>query len=210
MRCDQRLLETGSVTNNLYFLQIQILNPLKNNLLLKLYTYVSNAAIVGSIFKWVLQNTSHMLSSYLFSWCLCHWISLLLVPLKFGELPEVAESHIRGVGWLLNHRNATICEKTPEISEMCMQMHCCDAQPTHEIPFSFASSDKQQVLVASEPQHNNVDSQSDLQRCTDSEQSCPWQKKCPFCLLTVTQQSPIVTDLGLDFFKPHIPFTFMT
>jgi hypothetical protein len=44
-----------------------------------------------------------------------------------------------------------LLKKKPEPSELCAQVHCHVAVPTHEIPISLASCDKRRVSVASEP-----------------------------------------------------------
>ena len=51
------------------------------------------------------------------------------------------------------------------MNKMCTWVHCHNAEPTHEIPVSLASCNKQWLSVTSELQHSNVDSLLDPQGC---------------------------------------------
>jgi hypothetical protein len=84
--------------------------------------------------------------------------------------------HVRVEGWLLNHRNVTICKKT-EINELFAWVHWGDADHTQAIPVSLAFCYKLRVSVASEIRQGSVDSLFNLRGHIYGEQSLPCQNK---------------------------------
>lgn len=107
----------------------------------------------------------------------CFVISLWCDVEFFSFLdPGVAEKHVRGVGWLLNHRNATIYKKTA-MNEMFAWVHWDDADHTHEIPLSLASCEKLRFSVASEIRQGSADSLFHPREHITSEQPLPCQNK---------------------------------
>jgi hypothetical protein len=97
--------------------------------------------LLETFLKLVFPNTTQVLRRILFDGVNVVESLSIQCHFKFVRQPEVTGSHVRGVGWSMNHSNAMIA-KNPEPSELCARAHCRDAEPTREIPVTLASCDK--------------------------------------------------------------------
>jgi len=87
------------------------------------HTVPSGPATDGNIF---LKESFGMVFNVLVAFFLIASVSSNLFPFKTvfkrGEQPKVTRSHVRGVGWLLNDRNAMTCQKY--LDRMCCVCWC--------------------------------------------------------------------------------------
>ena len=93
--------------------------------------------------KRVFWNTPQELHYILFGWCQCRQIRFLSVPFQVAGR---ARSHIeqcQGSRVVCEPQECHDLPRKPQPSELCAQVHCCDAEPTSEIPISLASCNKQ-------------------------------------------------------------------
>jgi hypothetical protein len=109
--------------------------------------------------------------------------------------PEVTEKHVRGVGPLLNHRNAMIYKKTA-MNALFAWVHWSDTDHTHEIPLSLASCYKLRFSVASEIRQGSADSLFHPQGHIPSEQPLLCQNKQLARALTLECTWRVFLDLG--------------
>lgn len=109
--------------------------------------------------------------------------------------PEVAEKHVMGVGWLLNHRNAMIYKKTA-MNALFVWAHWGDAGHTYGIPLSLASCDKLRFSVASELRQGSADSLFHPRGHIPSEQTLLCQNKQLAMVLILECTWHVLLDLG--------------